>query len=397
MKKKELLSLLLLCLFLFVLLCGCGVPTDMSKEDSSQENDKFNHPNSFIEPDEVIVPKIPNGDDVLRRIGNTNSNLIGGSNIAADNEWLYYSPNQLYYDVGYTGEYFYRMKHDSSEATLLSDINASDINLYGEWTYFIGNNAMQSDLFGYFESQGIFKMRKDGNELTTILQEKDVRSLIIVDEWLYFLNSSGQLYKMEPDGSGITLLDEREEYNALQYDNGYLYYYSWHTDKLSRVYLANKPAEPEDFGASFGRCPLIDNSWIYYNDTNGLVRVQFDGSHKQIILPSQSELCGFVISDGFIFIIETKTDNHTESESMLYIWKINITEIDAEMPPASRKDVKWQQKGWEETIQAHLTGAMNGYLYTLEYEGGDLFHLYRLRYDGTDYENVEHLIHIAMD
>jgi hypothetical protein len=233
-------------------------------------------------------------------------------------------------------------------------------------------------------------MKKDGSERSCILWEKDVRSLIIVDGFVFYLNSRGQLLKMNPDGSVMTL-DEREDYESLQFDEGYLLYYrpgysdTGPLSRISRIYLGNEPTEPEDADVDFFM-HLIDDGWIYYENNKNVERIRFDETEKQLILSLQSEWAfnGIVIADGYLYTVEFVVNHHNEhdyDEHNYYLWKIDIDELNAGIPPEKRQDIKLCL---EDNLDTYISGAAGGYLYTVEFSGGDLFWLHCIRYDNGE-------------
>ena len=150
----------------------------------SVDEDKFNY--IYIDDLEeipVAKPEEPRG--------NTTGNIANGGLVAYSEGWIYYSNRE---DQGK----LYKKREDGSDATLLSNNRAVEINVVGDWVYY--NNGNLSNRWG-----NIYKIRTDGTQ-EILLNEQDSSWVQVVGDWIYYIgfdmeNNKTSLYKMKTDGS----------------------------------------------------------------------------------------------------------------------------------------------------------------------------------------------------
>lgn len=146
----------------------------------------------------------------------TEDNVLGRQDangfIATQRDWIYMS-------MGYTTKYnnkddgLWKVKKDGSGLTKLSETNAFQINVVGDYIYFINP-----------EGCIITKMRTDGSE-STVLSDLYADNLVVVGKYAYFAsygkNGDGprqQYYKMDLDTlETVVLIDDLKDYQKKVY------------------------------------------------------------------------------------------------------------------------------------------------------------------------------------
>ena len=179
--------------------------------------------------------------------------------------WIYYKSNGIN-----------KIKTDGSENSKVTNINASDFNIVGDWIYFFG-----------FNDNKLYKIKTDGSGEALICEDINSRHMNVVGEWIFFIDyksSPEALYKVKIDGSEKTLVAEESfsvnvvgdwvYYDTLGIIDGVSreYLYKIRTDGSERTFVGNGDIEINIVG-----------DWVYFGGGNDYYcyKMRLDGTEYQ--------------------------------------------------------------------------------------------------------------------
>ncbi len=216
--------------------------------------------------DEIPTPAISSG--------NVNSSGM----IACDGEWIYTSGDT-------NGKRGYRISVKDGTTQFLCDYTMHDINLTDKYVIFSSQYTLDVNLStkgNYIFIRGLFRMEKDGSNLTCI-DDGNVFNPVVYDGYVYYIVHSGQssfFYRLPIDGG------EREHLGT--YDKGTNNFY-----------------------------PEGDKLYIYDNKNQQLIRTNLDGSGRKVIL--EESISSFCIERGMLYFTPSSYFEANE----IYICNIN--------------------------------------------------------------------------
>ena len=185
---------------------------------------------------------------IVSAYGNSCGNFMNGSLVAESDEWIYHiNFSAVYGDPYWRG--LSRTGKDDSDSVMLSDGSCSNINVLGDWIYFLKNE------FGYSK---ICRVKSDGSDKSLVVEDYS-NKLLVVGEWIYYINQidDGKLYKIKTDGSSKTKICD---------------------DIFMQTYetmMFGLETETSDF--------YVIDEWIYYinlSDNGKLYKIKTDGSSR---------------------------------------------------------------------------------------------------------------------
>lgn len=204
----------------------------------------------------------PESTDIAGNIiqGNTNGNLYAGGYAAFSNGWIYYSAYEELY------------KSNGSEKIKLCEDRCKDINIIGDLVFYINSGSGE-----------IYKINTDGTGKEQIGKEH-ATSLQVVRDWIYYVSSRPpyNLYKMKTDGS---CYERVADIYAIEFDikDGWIYFCSEaSSDDYNTIYKMKvdgteitKVFKAKDGGIAFIN---ISGDYIYYLDKHDIHRIKIDGT-----------------------------------------------------------------------------------------------------------------------
>ncbi len=304
----------------------------------------------------------------------SSKNSQNGSQIIEQDGWVYYRLDGK----------LYKEKTDGTQKQVLYDNRYRNLIIVGDWIYFSGmrpddggeENSMNEPFDG---NEGIYRVKKDGTDFEKISDHVGI-GMSVMDDTIYFVD--GDLYKMNMDGSNVTLLIDTESDNIdyltqiSVYDDQLLY-----TCDLYIYYISSPGSTPQklDFLNSSIK-EIMGDGWIYFltsawrvdssiehdkanKDNWSLYKVRIDGSDMTKIA-ADGNIKQICLCDGWIYyttddywLIKIKTDG-TEANELLKA-DHNISTI---------------------TIT-------NGWIYIgYDYSGGKPSEMYKMKTDGAEYQ-----------
>lgn len=236
---------------------------------------------------------LPTNENVC---GNTPENLIYRGSFAGYKDYVYYS-------IPKNEEKLYRMRTNGTDKQKIGDIKTKFINIISDRILFVNSDDMDK----------IYVMDLEGKDSTIFLDES-VLFLFIRGEWLYFIKETEpqSLYKMKVDKSFSTkILEDSKKTDKIfdppQYNitSDYIYYVD-SSNALCKVNFdgSDKTVIAQDNTGPF----IVIKNWIYYinhSDSNKIYKVKTDGSRRAKFV--DENVISMNASDGYIyFSLESK-------------------------------------------------------------------------------------------
>jgi len=168
----------------------------------------------------------------------------------------------------------------------------------GDWIYYINAN----------EKYALYKMKTDlaGNTLVTDIE---ACNLNIIGDWIYFTNltEDGAIYKIKTDGQMLTPVSDMVCTYMVVYD-GYIYY----TDQLSNYSICRMKTDGTDiqnFGYGTESIYIVENQIFFLTDTRKMMTMNLDGSNASQLI-NDDVYGNFYINEDSIYYM-TITDGLT--------------------------------------------------------------------------------------
>ncbi len=173
-----------------------------------------------------------------------------------------------------------------------------------------GGYVVEGDgwIFYSVPDSGIYRMQPDGSRVSLIYKEAGVSSLNYADDWLYYMRSpldystDLNFYRIKPDGSGKEIIGTAECSRFCVFDDwiyyNFHYYFktadsSGYYNKLYRMSIASGISECIIDDWIFQFFPTPEGLYfITFNDRDGLQlnHSALDGSHRELLPTNSLEL-----------------------------------------------------------------------------------------------------------
>ena len=227
---------------------------------------------------------------------NTSGNTVNHGTVAAKDGWIYYlkKAESLY---GEKEETLWRFRPDRFFSDqLVADAEAWDINLDGEWIYYVN----------WSDGQSIYRARPDGSEAVRLV-EGPAQQVNMVGENIIFVRDR-RIYSIRRNGGmPVQLIDDEAE-NVVA-AGGWIYYANGRD--------GFKPYRIKPDGT--GRAKIVNDEtlfltvagdWIFYSnrsDEEKLYRVKTDGTQRGKV---SNDKAGYLNVDGrFVYYTNTSQGN----------------------------------------------------------------------------------------
>ncbi|MDQ0252688.1 hypothetical protein J2S74_000060 [Evansella vedderi] len=284
-------------------------------------------------------------------LGNSGGNLQNGGRLATDGEWLYFSN---------FNEGFYRKKIHGFERQQLSENEAAEINIVGDWIFYIdvtrGNQA--------------YRMKKDGSERRQIT-DVYTENIMVVDDWLYYKplvyspDGKTRVYWVKTD---LTHLEQLLE-NAFQFTvaQGYLLYQNDYPGTIHYLDLDDIDAGPVMLGGTNAKNFFVADGWLYFenaDEDDRIFRQSLDNLQTDALTEEASQ--GLNVAGDDVFY------RNIDDDRSLYRYNIDTEET-------TKLDDG-------EVYNIHIVG---DYVYYGKAATRVRVQWYRIPIDGTEVEEVE--------
>lgn len=287
----------------------------------------------------ITIYRNTNDNSAVNTVGNTPGNIANDAVVAQQGDWIYYT------DVS-GDNYLYKIKTDGTGKTQLNNERTQNINVVGEWVYYISND-------NDFEEKYLYKIKTNGSNKMKL--NNDVTgNITVMGDWIYYINNSDddRIYKIRTDGTNrtkicgdaaflMTIVDDWIYYSNISDDNGYLYKIK--TDGTGKLKLNNERIWHINVSGDWiyytvrdryiykiktdgtnktkicqDKCMGINvfGDWIYYEYCNNagkdnkLCKIRTDGTEKTILLNNMCLSVNF--ADGWLYYIDVAGDKSVD-------------------------------------------------------------------------------------
>ncbi len=315
---KKLIAIIL-SVALILGLTACNKPSDTSKSGAtpSDSNSQNITPSATAKENNNTLPASPTtvAESVDPNEKGTTSWNINNDGIAASTgDWIYYHwfGNESYDSKGG----LYKIKTDGTEKEQIYQGPLFDINVVGDYIYFVGGSITVMGGSATRQGTSIKKVKTDGTDSTTIMDlgygDGTIRDALVVGEWIYYnrlkigSDVSG-FYKIKTDGadqqkllsymvSCVDIVEDWIYYSPSNPNKGDDGIFKIKTDGTEQqlIFSTNRLRKNTNIG-------IVDD-WIYYVvDFNKIYKVKTDGTDQQGIM-SNTDLIALNISEDWIYL-----------------------------------------------------------------------------------------------
>ena len=260
--------------------------------------------------------------------GNTEGNISNNGYAVKQGDWIYYcqyeSPSEPAFPDNSS---IWKMKSDGNSKTKLTTANAMDLNIKGNWLYYIDSDSK------------IYKIMTDGTNKRIVANTTALNQMIIVGDVIYYndvytgmsavnldgsfhnsfwgaarnfvvygntayFNYMGDNDSIWASGTNNSKLNDKPSYNINVYRDN-IYY----TDSNNNIWcMRTDGTNQTTIGADKATAILVDEGWIYYsNKADGkLYKMKVDGTCKVKI--SDANIPAFNIVGDWVVYVNGQTN-----------------------------------------------------------------------------------------
>jgi len=226
--------------------------------------------------------------------------------INVDGDWVYFVSNGLY-----------RVKTDGTGETIIS----SDVD-HVYW-YTISNNKIiyYCDTEASSSGKNAFTiMDLDGSNKLIIPADGQIISTNIDGDFIYYINYSSatgkqEMYRMKFDGSEKTmLLDQSFNPYAMQVYNGFIYYSVHEDGSYLSLYRMKLDGSEKSYLCPINNAFAVSNGRIYYDYMTSMFSMNLDGSYNTILHYSYDiPICNYYVKGSYIYVTHRRYFTGDES------------------------------------------------------------------------------------
>lgn len=229
----------------------------------------------------VKVRKDGSGEVKLSDDNARNINVVG--------DWLYYTVNT---PVENKMNGIYKIKTDGTERTLVSSSPSGQMWVLGDWIYYINQTYIQTEDAngGYHMPTGIHKMKLDGSEDQELVAGFQIYRFFLTSDKIYFTmkempEQASGLYSINSDGSDLKKLQGDEDITQAVLIDGWLYYVDKFGKQLKKMSLDGSVIIPLFTSETYISSLQYRKGWIYMVNGNSgihgaaaLAKLRTDGT-----------------------------------------------------------------------------------------------------------------------
>lgn len=229
----------------------------------------------------------------INKYGNSSGNVVNGSLLTKQGDYIYCIEPRSTDASG-----FYKMKADLSGKTKISNDDAYQLGVVGDWIYYINADD-------HFK---LYKIKSDGSGRKKLSDDTFVYELSVVGDWIYYTADNTDLYRIKTDGSSRKLLSSIKK-TGIFITGDWIYY--WDGGYICRI-KTDGTKKSKIYKCTAGSINVVGD-WIYFDeDWNKLSKVKVDGTGKKVLYNKQINGLN-VIGDWIYFgqyqgIYKMKTD-----------------------------------------------------------------------------------------
>jgi len=247
-------------------------------------------------------------------IGNDTNNIAQNINISIQDDFIYYS----------SLDGLFRMRIDSNKVTKLDDGDIKNINVVGEWIYYVKStdDNTSSGIITHFD---LYRMTINGNKKDIII--KNAHNVNIVDDRIFYISGYGLTGKSEINnnkslivsdlsGNNKKVIIDNDVDSMVLYDN-YIYYV-----KNNDMFIYDlKKDENIPFIENIGLPYIINNNSIIYYDKNvkQIKQINCETKNIKIIISDVTNIVSLYSFDNILY--------YTDGNTHLYAYYLDENQL----------------------------------------------------------------------
>jgi len=293
MKKKS-IAVILSVVIVLTFLAACGGtssnPDDngrMPPEDEARETSTPEPSENESTPDTIEdIPVVNN------QRGNTNRNIADWGVVVKQGDWIFFSDSMTGRNNQSIASTLYKVKTDGSELQeLFTGSRVTSLNIIEDWLYFADLST----------SGAIYRLKTDGTGLELLHSTDTGRLLIIVvGDWIYLSNG----YKIRTDGTNLQNLYDKTGRAAIytSVEDDWIIFQDFDEDEKSAIFKVKTDGTDLQLLKTGVDFAFVEDGWIYFYDFDNDrdARMKIDGSDIQDF--EYDEADSVTIEDGFFVI-----------------------------------------------------------------------------------------------
>jgi uncharacterized protein YchJ len=197
------------------------------------------------------------------------------------------------------------MRTDGSDRARLNKEESRYVTVIGDWIYYYHDKSDFENTENLTVDGSIYKMRTDGTEKTSLLDE--YIHVFMVSGGVIFYSSMDGIFRMDTDGGNVKQIVSGSNVNFFDIDddNEWIYYVN-SSERFSLYKIKTDGSENARVEYSRSVSVNVDGDWIYYitsEDVGGLrpAKIKPDGSGKMFLSDKMSASI-FVIGDWVYYL-----------------------------------------------------------------------------------------------
>lgn len=265
-------------------------------------------------------------------------------------EWVYYSNPE-------DKDKLYKVKEDGTGKTKLSDKRAWDVQVVGDWVYFVNDYTDSEEAVLPYGPKDdslthgyavIYKISVNGGEEICIYKTKKspykyefygkikheylrtIMNMVVNNNKVYFEDSG--IYKIDINGENKTMITKTDAFDFSVVD-GYIYYYDFTDKKIYKMRddgtEKTKFIEFEKLDGSDSLEFTINDGWLYYTNPvrfndgekdEAFYKIRLDGTEKTKL--TDKNVFGFIVDKDWIYyyvsnsmVYDSTTDSYSSNDN----------------------------------------------------------------------------------
>ena len=298
-------------------------------------------------------------------LGNTSGNLNNSGFSVEKGSWVYYLG---FKDSNTDG--IYKVKSNSDKKEKVSSDYGLYLNKSGNFLYYLDRTS---------GDYNISKMKTNGQDKETIIEDVDTGKISVIDNWIYYFKES-KFYRAKTNGEDKQILSKKAIDNYEVIDN-WIYYSYINDGKYIIAKMKNNGEDVTKIDDDSSKVFFINNNYIYYiyesYDENEfkynyhLYNIKTNGKDKNKI----SDIDGNVQLDNINFDKDKIYYAKTDDSGNLSIYSIKLNGKD------ETKIVDVQ--GYSTMINVN-----NGWIYYTDQDDNGDSQMFRIKTNGKDKQSL---------
>ena len=229
------------------------------------------------------LPKDVEDSDTVdtKELGNSFSNVVNGSFVTTKGNFVY----TVEWDT------VYRYNLDWTNKTAIAQgKEITSLSVVGNWVYYVQNDMSLGADYRH-PYHGIYKVNITGSESPIKLSDKRARNINVVGQWIYFdtksnearFNDSGYIFRMKTDGTEEAYINKSFDLGTnLLVTGDYIYYVS-EKNNFNLMRLNLDGTNPISVTSTPTGQFVISGSTLYFRSSGGVKKVSLSGTEEDAV------------------------------------------------------------------------------------------------------------------